>query len=148
MIIMMMMIRKNFFNIVILCDPSRAKSKALLKLLESFYVHCAPKIGLVMAVSAETDKTGENDAGVAMMNAYNYIAGNKEPYDALAFLTDVYSRGESEEEDVTVEEVREAFMENYGSDVRLDDVFGEGSEYDVGRQLAEEFVDRYCYRCF
>ena len=93
-----MMIRKNFFNIVILCDPSRAKSKALLKLLESFYVHRAPtRIGLVMAVSAETDKTGENDAGVAMMNAYNYIAGNKEPYDALAFLTDVYSRGESEE---------------------------------------------------
>ena len=142
---MMMMIRKNFFNIVILCDPSRAKSKALLKLLESFYVHRAPtRIGLVMAVSAETDKTGENDAGVAMMNAYNYIAGNKEPYDALAFLTDVYSRGESEEEDVTVEEVREAFMENYGSDVRLDDVFGEDSAYDVGRQLSEEFVDRYC----
>ena len=50
---MMMMIRKNFFNIVILCDPSRAKSKALLKLLESFYVHRAPtRIGLVMAVSA------------------------------------------------------------------------------------------------
>lgn len=49
---------------------------------------------------------------------------------------------------MTVEEVREAFMENYGSDVRLDDVFGEGSEYDVGRQLAKEFVNRYCYRCF
>ena len=45
---------------------------------------------------------------------------------------------------MTLEEVREAFMENYGSDVRLDDVFGEDSEYDVGRQLAEEFVDRYC----
>ena len=30
-------------------------------------------------------------------------------------------------------------MENYGSDM-----FGEGSEYDVGRQLAKEFVDRYC----
>ena len=91
LIIIIMVIRKNFFNIVILCGPSRAKSKVLL----SFYVHRAPtRIGLVMAVSAET---GENDAGVAMMNAYNYIAGNKEPYDALAFLTDVYSRDESDE---------------------------------------------------
>ena len=36
-----------------------------------------------------------------MMNAYKYIAGVNEPYGALAFLTDVYSRGESEEEDVT-----------------------------------------------
>ena len=95
-----------------------------------------------MAVSAET---GENDAGVAVMNAYNYIAGNKEPYDALAFLTDVYSRGESEEEDVTVEEVWEAFMENYGTDVTSGwTTCLERTEYDMGRQLAEEFVDRYC----
>ena len=27
---------------------------------------------------------------------------------------------------------------------QLDDVFGEDSAYDVGRQLSEEFVDRYC----
>ena len=33
-------------------------------------------------------------------------------------------------------------MENYGSDVRMADVFGEDSEYDVGRQLAKEFLEK------
>ena len=33
---------------------------------------------------------GERDAGVAVNNAFNYISTNKQPYDALAFITDLY----------------------------------------------------------
>lgn len=140
---MLRSIRKNFFNVVILCDPSSSKSRALLKNLESFYVHRAPtRIGLVFSVSTDQDKTGDTDAGVALVNAYNYIAMNKEPYEGLAFITDVYSRTEGDTMDVTVEDIRDAFMETYGSDVKMDDVFGEDSEYDVGRQIADDFVSR------
>ena len=49
------------------------------------------------------------------------------------------------QEDMAVEEVREAFMENYGTDVTSGwTTCLERTEYDMGRQLAEEFVDRYC----
>ena len=34
---------------------------------------------------------------MALANAYNYIA-TKDPYDALAFITDVYSKGEDDSE--------------------------------------------------
>merc|ERR1719334_948943 len=139
---MLRSIRKNFFNVVVMCDPSKVITKPILKLVESFYVHRAPtRIGLVFSVSTDPDKTGENDASVALVNAFNYISANKEPYDALAFITDVYSRGD-EDDDVTVTEVREVFMDSYGADVKLDEVFGEDSEYDVGRTLAEDFVSR------
>jgi UDP-glucose:glycoprotein glucosyltransferase len=39
---MLRSIRKNFFNVVIMCDPSKKESRSLLKNLESFYVHRAP----------------------------------------------------------------------------------------------------------
>ena len=139
---MLRSIRKNFFHVVLLCDPSQAASRSILKLVESFYVHRAPtRIGLVLRVNTELDRTGENDAGVALNNAFNYISTTKESYDALAFITDVYSKGE-EGEEVTLEQVRETFLDSYGADIKLDDVFGEDSEYDVGRALAEDFVTR------
>eukprot|EP00090_Calanus_glacialis_P019622 TRINITY_DN3011_c0_g1_i1.p1 TRINITY_DN3011_c0_g1~~TRINITY_DN3011_c0_g1_i1.p1 ORF type:complete len:1524 (+),score=468.92 TRINITY_DN3011_c0_g1_i1:46-4617(+) len=139
---MLRSIKKNFFNIVVMCDPAKAASKPVLKLVESFYVHRAPtRIGLVFSVDTDLDKIGDNDAGVAIMNAFNYISTNKEPYDALAFITDVYSKGE-DGEDVSLSEVRDTFMDSYGADVKMDDVFGEDSEYDVGRSLSEDFIIR------
>jgi len=139
---MLRSIKKNFFNIVVMCDPAKAESKPVLKLVESFYVHRAPtRIGLVFSVDTDLDKTGENDAGVAIANAFNYISTNKESYDALAFITDVYSKGE-DSEDVSLSDVRETFMDSYGADVKMEDVFGEDSEYDVGRSLSEDFIIR------
>ena len=82
--IIIMIIRKNFFNIVILCGPSRAKSKVLLKLIRPPCPDAdRPGDGRV-GRDGQDQREVANDAGVAMMSAYNYIAGAKEPYDALA----------------------------------------------------------------
>lgn len=43
--------------------------------------------------------------------------------------------------DVSVTDVTTAFKNKYPS-VELDDVFGEDSDYDVGRLLAQEFVEK------
>lgn len=60
----------------------------LLKLIESFYVHTAPlRLGLVFAVN--NTASGLEDAGVALLNTYNYIAEVKDPYQGLSFITDV-----------------------------------------------------------
>ncbi|XP_059082867.1 UDP-glucose:glycoprotein glucosyltransferase 1-like [Tigriopus californicus] len=139
---MLRSIRKNFFNVVIMCDPSSKEARGLLKLLESFYVHRAPtRIGIVFAVNDDPSATGKTDAGVALLSAFNYISAAKEPYDALAFMTDVFNKmGDADDLDVKL--IQDQFLESYGSDVKLDDVFDEDSEYDVGRQLAKDFVNR------
>jgi hypothetical protein len=38
--------------------------------------------------------------------------------------------------------VRDAFSSSYGGEANLLDVFGEDSDYDVGRALAAEFIQR------
>lgn len=78
-------IRRNLFNVVILCDPSSKEARPLLKLLESFYVHRAPtRIGIIFKVNDDPAVSGKMDAGVALLDAYNYIAQvRKEKRDKL-----------------------------------------------------------------
>ena len=60
----------------------------LVKLLQSFLVHSAPlRLGIVFAV--KESKTGLEDSGVAMLNAYNYIAEIRDAPQAINFITDV-----------------------------------------------------------
>lgn len=141
---MLRSIRKNFFNVVLICDPTKKESREMIKTLESFYVHRAPtRIGIVFKVNDDIAANGETDSGVAMNNAFNYISTNKEAADALSFITDVYGKTNDETSDeVSVKVVRDVFMESYGSDVKMDDVFGSESEYDVGRQLAADLIEK------
>ena len=114
----------------------------MIKTLESFYVHRAPtRIGLVFKINSDPSTTGEHDVGVALHNAFNFISTDKDPADALSFITDVYSKVE-EDEQITLKLVKEVFMESHGSDVKMDDVFGSDSEYDYGRQLAQDFIEK------
>ena len=141
---MLRSIRKNLFNVVIMCNPSKKESINLLKMLESFYVHRAPtRIGIVFAVNDDPEVTGKKDAGVAMLEAFNYVSAQKDVPDALAFITDVYASIDDDYDgDVSVDQVHQVFLDNYGSDVKLDDVFDEDSEFDIGRQLAKDFTER------
>jgi UDP-glucose:glycoprotein glucosyltransferase len=75
---------------VILANPAKKEARPLLKLAESFYVHMAPlRIGLVFAVSPDQSVSGSMDAGVALLNAFNYISDVKDAYNGLSFITDV-----------------------------------------------------------
>lgn len=73
---------------VVIGDPAKRSVWPLIKLVESFYVHTAPlRLGLVFAVN--NTATGIEDAGVALLNAFNYVAEVKDPYQGLSFITDV-----------------------------------------------------------
>lgn len=75
---------------VILANPAKKEARPLLKLAESFYVHAAPlRMGLVFAVNPDQSVTGNMDAGVALLNAFNYVSEVKDAYSGLAFITDV-----------------------------------------------------------
>ena len=75
------------------------------------------------------------------MNAYNYIRQEETNTDGLAFITKVYSSIEDDSQDVTVEKVHEIFMAKYGES-KTKEVFEDESEYDIGRVLAKDFLDR------
>jgi UDP-glucose:glycoprotein glucosyltransferase len=47
------------------------------------------RIGLVFAVDPDQSVTGNMDAGVALLNAFNYVSDVKDAYHGLAFITDV-----------------------------------------------------------
>jgi hypothetical protein len=81
----------------------------------------------------DTEGTGETDAGVAFLNAFNYITSVKEdPYEALSFITDVYNKV-GDDGDIDAATVHKYFMENFGADVKMKDVFDEDSSYDIGK---------------
>ena len=114
---MMRSVRKNFFNLVVICDPSKAKCRPLIKMLESFYLHRAPtRIGIIFAVNPDMENaSGENDAGVAFLNAYNWVRQEHSSKDALAFITKVYETVDDEGQDVSVGDVQDVFKGTYGS---------------------------------
>lgn len=64
--------------------------------------------------------------------SYNFL------FFGFAFLPKIYSTAQG---DVTVADVTSLFKTKYPS-TDLEDVFGEDSDYDVGRMLAQDFVEK------
>ena len=139
-------VRRNMYHLVLVIDPSKKESFDILRMAESFYIHKAPvRIGLVFAVNVDENLTGFQDAGVACLEAFNYISQEKSAYDALSFLTDViaYATSGSSTRDLEASDVVNNFKSKFsqhGADV--DDVFGSDSAYDSGRKLAWDFIHR------
>lgn len=78
------------FGQVFILDPSKGSSRDLLAFANTFYTHKAPtRIGLALAVNPDPEVKGRSDAGVAMLEAFNWVSQNKDAYQALKFLLDV-----------------------------------------------------------
>nr|CAD7428481.1 unnamed protein product [Timema monikensis] len=142
---MLRSIRRNLYHLVIIADPAKLEARPLLKLAESFYVHTAPlRLGLVFAVNPDETVSGLEDPGVAMLNAFNYASEQKDAYSGLAFITDVYA-AVKEDRDITVEDVRTQLKSKYPQG-NVEEILGEDSEYNTGRKLAKDFLERSGFR--
>ncbi|KAL0281658.1 UNVERIFIED_CONTAM: hypothetical protein PYX00_002578 [Menopon gallinae] len=138
---MLRSIRRNLYNLVLIVDPTKKEAKQLLKFMESFYIHTAPlRLGIVFGVTADTKKNGLNDAGIAILNAFNYISEVKNAYHGLSFITDVYA-SVAENRDINTKDVHKKFKDKYAN-ADFNDIFGEDSNYDTGRKLSVEFIKR------
>lgn len=136
-------IRRNMYNLVLVVDPLDIEARSLIKLAESFVVHNAPlRVGLVMAVNSDPKITGRDDPGVAMLNAFNYVAQRTHATDGLSFITDLFALvGDNS---IVVDDVGRLLKKKFSAD--LEDVLGEDSDYDVGRQLTKDFLRRTGFR--
>lgn len=83
------LLRKRFSPLqVLVVDPIRPESRAILKLAESFVVHNAPvRLGIVFDTGKGVGE--ENDLYRSIVCAFNYLTQKKTGRDALGFLTDV-----------------------------------------------------------
>jgi UDP-glucose:glycoprotein glucosyltransferase len=139
---MMRSVRKNFFNLVLIFDPIKSDARDLIRMSESFVSNMAPiRLGIVFDTQAGI---GELDPVYRTINcAFNYMHQKKSAREALSFLLDIFASTEKDV-DVELETVRSVFKKtnNKMTKSELDDVLGEDSDYDYGRQISEEFIER------
>lgn len=61
-------------------------------LIYSFGFRAPLRIGFVFTVNPSKEAIGMSDGGVALLNAFNFIAQDKRPFEGLAFITEVCAR--------------------------------------------------------
>lgn len=135
-------IRKNLFNLVLVIDPvaNSDNGRGIVKLAESFVVHSAPvRVGLVFDTRGSSDKEMDYRSIVC---AFNYVHQKKSSSEALGFLTDLFAT--TSKRDITYDDVRKQLKKTFSklkSD-EFEEILGEDSDFDYGRQLSQEFVGR------
>lgn len=139
---MMRSVRKNFFNLVLIFDPVKPDVRDLVRMAESFIVNMAPvRFGVVLDTRAGT---GDLNILYRTINcAFNYMHQKKGPREALSFLMDVFAATDKTE-DISLDTVKQVFKKTNAklSADDIDDALGDDSDFDYGRQLSEEFIER------
>ncbi|XP_055601750.1 UDP-glucose:glycoprotein glucosyltransferase [Uranotaenia lowii] len=135
-------IRKNLFNLVLVIDPisSETPGRDIVKLAESFVVHSAPvRVGLVF--ESKSKSTADADYR-GIVCAFNYVYQKKGSQDALGYLTDLFASVPNR--DITLDDIKKQLKKTFSklkSD-EVNDIVGEDSDFDYGRHLSQEFVNR------
>lgn len=134
-------IRKNFHNLVMIIDPTHENTAELLSVAEMFYSNNIPlRIGLVFVVNDADDIDGMQDAGVAMLRAFNYIADevdNQMAFDAvLSMLNRVPSGGKLKVEHVV------GVLEKRYPYVEVRSILGADSAYDSNRKEGKDYYQQ------
>ncbi|CAG4963133.1 unnamed protein product [Parnassius apollo] len=129
-------LRRNIYNYVIVVDPTSLASVPPLKLGETLLKHATPvRVGLVLAPGTDAVLSA------AVRSAFNYIAQDKNSNkEAFFFLMQLIHS--SQEDNITLEHVKNQLKKYVSSSTNVDDIVSEDSEYNFGHQLAEEFISK------
>nr|XP_023674332.1 UDP-glucose:glycoprotein glucosyltransferase 1 isoform X2 [Paramormyrops kingsleyae] len=134
-------IRKNFHNLLIILDPVHENTVELLSVAEMFLSNNIPlRIGLVFVVSDADEVDGMEDAGVAMLRAFNYIADeidNQHAFDALISMFNRVPSGGS----LKVEHVVGVLEKRYPY-VEVGSILGADSSYDKNRKEGRAYYQQ------
>uniref|UniRef100_A0A8D0HBJ3 UDP-glucose ceramide glucosyltransferase-like 1 n=1 Tax=Sphenodon punctatus TaxID=8508 RepID=A0A8D0HBJ3_SPHPU len=134
-------IRKNFHNFVLIVDPIHENTAELLNVAEMFFSNHIPlRIGLVFVVNDAEDIDGLQDAGVALLRAYNYVA--QEVDDSYAFQTviSIYNKLKTGDQ-LQVEHVISVLEKQYPY-VEVNSILGIDSAYDQNRKEGRSYYEQ------
>lgn len=138
---MMRSVRKNFFNLVLVFDPVKPDVRDLLTMADNFVSNMAPiRLGIVFDSRAGKGKL--NELYQTLNCAFNYLHQKKGAREALSFLLDVYA-STGKKDDVEIENLKNIFKKTTSlSQDDVDYALGDDSDFDYGRQISDEFIER------
>uniref|UniRef100_A0A672T8Z2 UDP-glucose ceramide glucosyltransferase-like 1 n=1 Tax=Sinocyclocheilus grahami TaxID=75366 RepID=A0A672T8Z2_SINGR len=134
-------IRKNFHNLVMILDPTLENTAVLISVAEMFYSNNIPlRIGVVFVVNDSDEVDGMQDAGVALLRAFNYIADDIDSqmaFDAvISMLNRVPSGGKLKVEHVV------GVLEKRYPYVEISSILGPDSAYDNNRKEGKAYYEQ------
>uniref|UniRef100_A0A2K5P578 UDP-glucose ceramide glucosyltransferase-like 1 n=1 Tax=Cercocebus atys TaxID=9531 RepID=A0A2K5P578_CERAT len=134
-------IRKNLHNMVFIVDPAHETTAELINIAEMFLSNHIPlRIGFIFVVNDSEDVDGMQDAGVAVLRAYNYVAREVDDYHAFQTLTQIYNKVRTGEK-VEVEHVVSVLEKKYPY-VKVNSILGIDSAYDQNRKEARGYYEQ------
>ncbi|KAM4859019.1 UDP-glucose:glycoprotein glucosyltransferase 1 isoform 1-T1 [Thomomys bottae] len=134
-------IRKNLHNMVFIVDPAHESTSELVNTAEMFLSNHIPlRIGFIFVVDDSEDVDGMQDAGVAVLRAYNYIVQEKDSYHAFQALTHIYNKVRTGEK-VKVDHVVSVLEKKYPY-VEVNSILGIDSAYDQNRKEAKGYYEQ------
>ncbi|XP_021577394.2 UDP-glucose:glycoprotein glucosyltransferase 1 isoform X2 [Ictidomys tridecemlineatus] len=134
-------IRKNLHNMVIIVDPAHESTAELINTAEMFLSNHIPlRIGFVFVVNDSEDVDGMQDAGVAVLRAYNYVVQEVDDYHAFQTLTHIYNKVRTGEK-VKVEHVVTVLEKKYPY-VEVNSILGIDSAYDQNRKEGRGYYEQ------
>ncbi|XP_037379048.1 UDP-glucose:glycoprotein glucosyltransferase 1 isoform X1 [Talpa occidentalis] len=134
-------IRKNLHNMVFIVDPVHDTTAELINTAEMFLSNHIPlRLGLIFVVNDAEDIDGLQDAGVAVLRAYNYVAQEVDDYHAFQTLTHIYNKVRTGEK-VKVEHVVSVLEKKYPY-VEVNSILGIDSAYDQNRKEARNYYEQ------
>uniref|UniRef100_A0A2K5DG78 UDP-glucose ceramide glucosyltransferase-like 1 n=1 Tax=Aotus nancymaae TaxID=37293 RepID=A0A2K5DG78_AOTNA len=134
-------IRKNLHNMVFIVDPAHETTTELINTAEMFLSNHIPlRIGFIFVVNDSEDVDGMQDAGVAVLRAYNYVAQDVDDYHAFQTLTHIYNKVRTGEK-VKVEHVVSVLEKKYPY-VEVNSILGIDSAYDQNRKEARGYYEQ------
>ncbi|XP_053191338.1 UDP-glucose:glycoprotein glucosyltransferase 1 [Scomber japonicus] len=134
-------IRKNFHNLVMILDPTQENAAELLSVAEMFYSNNIPlRIGLVFVVSDEDDIDGMQDAGVALVRAYNYISDEVDSQSAFEAVISMFNRVPIGAK-LSVGDVVKVLEKRFPY-VEVSSVLGADSSYDGNRKEGRAYYEQ------
>ncbi|XP_033087801.1 UDP-glucose:glycoprotein glucosyltransferase 1 isoform X1 [Trachypithecus francoisi] len=134
-------IRKNLHNMVFIVDPAHETTAELINVAEMFLSNHIPlRIGFIFVVNDSEDIDGMQDAGVAVLRAYTYVAREVDDYHAFQTLTQIYNKVRTGEK-VEVEHVVSVLEKKYPY-VKVNSILGIDSAYDQNRKEARGYYEQ------
>ncbi|XP_019359258.1 PREDICTED: UDP-glucose:glycoprotein glucosyltransferase 1 isoform X2 [Gavialis gangeticus] len=134
-------IRKNFHNFVLIVDPTHESTAELLNVAEMFFSNHIPlRIGLVFVVNDSEDIDGLQDAGVALLRAYNYVAQESDTNYAFQTVISMYNEVKTGDQ-LKVEHVV-SILEKHYPYVEVNSILGIDSAYDQNRKEGRSYYEQ------
>nr|XP_054771675.1 UDP-glucose:glycoprotein glucosyltransferase 1-like [Lytechinus pictus] len=136
-------VAKNVFHITLILDPTSPDSMLLLDQTEMLYLSDVPlRFGFVFVVNDDDNVYGRDDAGVAMVRAFNFALMEEDGGKAMDLITKIHREADDvvQPSDV-ITVIKQMFP---GEDI--DDIIGPDTDYDDHRQDGKAFLRKTALR--